>query len=424
MYFGIENGVLKSYVGDGRNVTIPEGVTRIGDKAFLGCSRLTSVEIPDSVTAIGEEAFAGCCSLERVTFPEEDKSAWKKIIDRFRRRTGAAAPKEAKSIGEGAFRGCRSLAAITIPEGVTGIGAIAFYGCESLAGITIPDSVTSIGMRAFWECRSLAKVTMGKGVERIGEDIFHGCEGLADRDGFVIVNGILCSYCGPGGEVRIPESVTSIGAGAFHRLGSLTDVILPSGVTGIGDRAFWDCGNLRSASIPDSVTSIGESAFFYCKKLTRLRIPKGVTSIGKGAFYTGGRIGEVIAYTPYAVSCAGGNVRFLIYLGGPLSDLDEKYRIPAARGFLHLREQGRTEADPWRESYLEYIRENAAALADDAESGRTFLRRMFREAILDEKAAERLMEHFDEKGDTEAKAALLQCCREYFGTGGPEDLSI
>ena len=50
----IENGELKRYVGPGRRVTIPEGVTSIGKEAFFGCSSLTGVTIPAGVTSIGD----------------------------------------------------------------------------------------------------------------------------------------------------------------------------------------------------------------------------------------------------------------------------------------------------------------------------------------------------------------------------------
>ena len=112
--FVIENGVLAKYEGVGGDVVIPEGVTEIGEVAFLGCSSLESVTIPEGVREIGEDAFAFCKSLESVTIPEG-----------------------VKKIGRDAFRGCGSLKTISIPEGVAEIGEDAFSGCSSLARVVV-----------------------------------------------------------------------------------------------------------------------------------------------------------------------------------------------------------------------------------------------------------------------------------------------
>ena len=61
--FEIENGELIKYHGDGSDVVIPEGVTRIGDFAFSGCETVTSVTIPASVTEISYLAMQPCQNL-------------------------------------------------------------------------------------------------------------------------------------------------------------------------------------------------------------------------------------------------------------------------------------------------------------------------------------------------------------------------
>ena len=83
----------------------------------------------------------------------------------------------------------------------------------------------------------------------------------------------------------IPNSVTSIGDGAFYDCSSLTSVTIPNSVTSIGEGAFYNCSSLTSMTIPNSVTSIGESTFYGCSSLTSVTIPNSVTSIGEGAFY-------------------------------------------------------------------------------------------------------------------------------------------
>lgn len=52
-----------------RSVVIPNGISAIGDKAFMGCNRMLNIEIPNSVTRIGNEAFNGCTHLLDVDVP-------------------------------------------------------------------------------------------------------------------------------------------------------------------------------------------------------------------------------------------------------------------------------------------------------------------------------------------------------------------
>ncbi|MBR6198103.1 MAG: leucine-rich repeat domain-containing protein, partial [Bacteroidaceae bacterium] len=91
-------------------------------------------------------------------------------------------------------------------------------------------------------------------------------------------------YCSPLKEITIPDSVTSIGNGAFDECESLKVITIPDSVTSIGDKAFFNCESLEEIIIPDSVTSIGEWAFCGCESLREITIPNSVTSIENGAF--------------------------------------------------------------------------------------------------------------------------------------------
>jgi len=258
-------------------------ITTIPDEAFgsmLGRNRnpyLTGITIPNSVTAIGNRAFFDCTSLARITIPAS-----------------------VTSIGREAFAYCTSLASVTIPASVTTIEAETFLLCTSLASVTIPNSVTSIESQAFELCTSLASVTIPASVTSIESWAFARCTSLAainaaaantaytSQDGVLYNKNKTLLHTYPAGKTgstfTIPNSVASIGDGAFVFCTSLTSVTIGNSVTSIETWAFSDCTSLASVTIGNSVDSIGHSAFIRCTGLASVTIPNSVTSIGIGAF--------------------------------------------------------------------------------------------------------------------------------------------
>lgn len=167
--------------------------------------------------------------------------------------------------------------------------------------VVIPDCVTKIGKQAF-ENKKLISATIPDSVISIGEGAFYCCEELeniyiTDIAAWCKISEIynLMLYGSSNKKLYlnnelltdlvIPDSVLSIGDSAFYRCSSLTSVTIPDSVTSIGECAFQGCKDLRSVTIPDSVTSIGEEAFRGCHGLTSVTIGSGVTSIGDWAFY-------------------------------------------------------------------------------------------------------------------------------------------
>ena len=107
---------------------------------------------------------------------------------------------------------------------------------------------------------------------------------MSNASDFIVKNGVLKKYLGPGGDVVIPEGVTSIGDKAFYWNLSATSVFIPEGVTSIQWMAFSRCNLLTKMTIPGSVVCIGEGAFQECANLVLLHIIGKVERIEADAF--------------------------------------------------------------------------------------------------------------------------------------------
>lgn len=97
----------------------------------------------------------------------------------------------------------------------------------------------------------------------------------------------ITRYMGSGGDVVIPNGVTTIGNGIFQFNNSITSVVIPDSVTTIGDNAFDQCESLKTVTFGTNsqLTTIGGSAFSFCPNIESISISDSVTSIGKYAFY-------------------------------------------------------------------------------------------------------------------------------------------
>ena len=161
--------------GEITSVSLPDGLTSIGDYAFENCSSLKSITIGNSVTSIGDGAFQSCSSLSSVTIPNSVTSIENWAFQWCSSLTSITIPNSVTSIGMYAFRYCESLTFVTLGNGLTSIGCCAFQSCSSLSSVTIPNSVMSIEDWAFQSCSSLSSVTIPNSVESIGYEAFDSC---------------------------------------------------------------------------------------------------------------------------------------------------------------------------------------------------------------------------------------------------------
>ena len=96
-------------------------------------------------------------------------------------------------------------------------------------------------------------------------------------------------------SVSIPDSVSSIGEGAFYGGTGLTSVNIPDSVSSIGEGAFYGATGLTSVNIPNSVSSIGEGPFNNCTGLTSVVIPSRFTAQIGAIGFTGQLATELMA---------------------------------------------------------------------------------------------------------------------------------
>ena len=286
-------------------------VTGIGNRAFIGCTGLTSVTFPNSIISIGEYAFYGCSGISSVTLPPNLTSIESYVFQDCSGLKSITIPSTVTSIGREAFTDCSSLASIDLPASVTSISVWAFARCSSLRSFVIPQGVKSIGYNLFYQCTGLKSVTIPATVSIIGSEAFYGCTALTSIDIPAAVTWIgsaafsqctaltavnisdLAAWCGIRFDsvganplsvahnlylngtkvenVSIPSTVTKIRDYAFSGGSNFTGIAIPATVTEIGQRAFMDCTGLESIVVPTSVTTVGRNAFAGCSGLKTMK---------------------------------------------------------------------------------------------------------------------------------------------------------
>ena len=278
--YEIRKGVLKKYLANDKTATIPDGVTEIGEGAFLGKKYLTSVEIPSSVTLIGREAFADCIKLLSVNIP----SGVEMIVD-------------------SAFRGCTQLRSVEISDSVKIIDSSAFSGCHALEFLkvakenpfykseqnclienstntlmlacknsVIPEGVTSISRYAFCDDK-LKSIKIPSSMDKINFEILRKCSKLENIE------------VGKANPVYRSEQNCIIEISTNTLVFGCKKSVIPKSVTSIGGEAFYNCKWIDFSSddwtttfytfeIPDNIKSIDDNAFYGCSGLRGVTIPK------------------------------------------------------------------------------------------------------------------------------------------------------
>lgn len=157
-----------------RAVIVEEGVTSVGDCAFLNMDQIRSVKLASSVKLVGRWAFSGCYELALLDLGGVEEIE-QNAFERCRALTSVRFPKTLGVLRYRAFYGCSSLVNITVPESVITMETSVFAYCTSLQSATVLAGIPDLPSWTFYNCKNLTKVTMAPSITEVGYEAFYEC---------------------------------------------------------------------------------------------------------------------------------------------------------------------------------------------------------------------------------------------------------
>lgn len=305
--FNKELHKITSYSGRDKNVVIPKeidgvAVEHIGSYAFDEKSFLENVTIPEGIKTIGERAFADT-SLKEISLPSSLSKIEKSAFTENSKLVKVIISDNVREIPENTFAYCDGLKELKLPGKLEKIDKGAFKSCKALEKISIPGQVREIDKSAFKDCKKLTSIVVEKEENSIpgfpwgAQDTVKIQWKQKENTGEVTsqdfqvdeATGTLTKYTGKAESVTVPSEINGvkivkIGKGAFEELFYLKHVVLPDGITELGDSAFDNDQFLESIKLPDTITKIGNNVFDDCSRLKDINMPKNLKEIGDDAF--------------------------------------------------------------------------------------------------------------------------------------------
>lgn len=246
--------------------------TNNGQAAFYGCTALREIALPQGLLSIYYYCFNGCTSLEKITIPESVK-----VIQNY------------------AFTDVPAKMVLNLPN-LTTLG-ISFKGSgitriESLGQITSIPGVTNAAASTFSSCLSLESVNLPDTLKSIGQGAFYGCTALTSINLEKVTSIAQSAFQGCTAlefdELNLPN-LTSLGQNAFHSVkikkivfGAITS--LPAGATSGMSQSLGVQSVLEEVVLPETLTTISGFAFANYKAITRMTLPSSITKVLERAF--------------------------------------------------------------------------------------------------------------------------------------------
>lgn len=323
------------------SITLNNGLELINGSAFEGCRNLTGLTIPSTVNCIAINAFKNCSNLTSVvseiknppviednvfeglpssavlTVPAGTKSVYQSTPgwNRFQNivESGNVVPGvefaqngihyRVKDDGDAEVTEVDAYTKyVDIPEevsygGITyqvsSIGEYAFEGHSDINYLSIPSTIKHIGEYAFIDCGSSMTVNIADPAAWCQMELGNEHSSPLSSAGKVLVYDIETT------DIKIPNTVSSIGNFTFYQCRKIRTLSIPGSVTNIGSSAFEDCTGLTSVSLTYGNISISGSAFEGCTGLTEVTVPGSINVIAINAFKNCRNLKSVISEIEY-----------------------------------------------------------------------------------------------------------------------------
>ena len=217
------NGVAPwhSYTSQILKISLPQGLTSIGDFAFYGCTNATgALAIPQGVTSIGASAFQGCTGL-----------------------TGSLClPSSLETLKTAAFQGCTGFTgSLNLPVSIQSMGPNVFEGCIGITSVQIPNNtLTSLPQYTFKNCTGLVSINLPYGLQSLGAYSFLNCTSLA--------------------HLSWPSTLQTVNTRAFMNCTSLEEIVFPANVYFYGS-TFIGCTSLTSILFTGAYNNVNTESF-------------------------------------------------------------------------------------------------------------------------------------------------------------------
>ncbi len=272
-------------------LTLPEQLVLLGEYAFGGCTKLTTVKL-NSVN---------CKDFANGAFASDTETTSSNVVNYYVTDLHIGAKTSAIEIA-GVF-GSKLINVVVdaanpnykvLDDKVVydiDVTKILFVPVEWEGEYVTPGTVITIGANVFRSRTKISKITIGKNVTDIGDEAFYGCSALLE----VVF------------EADRIENLT-LGNAVFKSCSKLTDVALPETTVSVGSELFSGCNKLETVTIPATLTNI---AYGYDKTLK-----KNIFNM-----FTGSSVCPL-----YAVNVAEGNTKYASK-DGVLYEKDENGKL-------------------------------------------------------------------------------------------------